>query len=231
MLQVQPDGQFMGAAGRALGFKAGAVSRTSAPHLSDEDLITAVARRDPVAMHMLYLRHHVRIFRFARRLVRSREAAEDVVSQVFLDVWRSADAFEHRSRVSTWLLSIARFKAFAYARKVRNERIDDVELPEFVDDAHSPETAASQTQASSMLRSCIDKLPAAQRVVIDLVYYHERTVAEAAEVLGIPCGTVKTRMFHARRQLAALLHDAGIDSVPVNFAEAGVSPAMQSADD
>jgi len=78
---------------------------------SDEALIGRIASGDRLAMHVLYARHHVRIYRFVLRLVRDEWKAEDLISEVFLDVWRQADRFEGRSAVSTWMLAIARFKA------------------------------------------------------------------------------------------------------------------------
>ena len=78
---------------------------------SDEVLIGRIANGDRLAMQVLYARHHVRVFRFVVRLVRDETTAEDLISEVFLDVWRQAGRFEGRSAVSTWMLAIARFKA------------------------------------------------------------------------------------------------------------------------
>src|SRR5262245_56689699 len=78
----------------------------------DEVLIRRIANGDPLAMQVLYARYHVRVFRFAVRLVRDEATAEDVISEVFLDVWRQAGRFEGRSMVSTWLLAIARSRPF-----------------------------------------------------------------------------------------------------------------------
>ena len=78
---------------------------------SDEALLESIAKGGRTAMHVLYSRHNVRVYRFVLRMVRDTTMAEDLVSQVFLDVWRTARQFQGRSQVSTWLLSIARFKA------------------------------------------------------------------------------------------------------------------------
>jgi RNA polymerase sigma-70 factor, ECF subfamily len=75
---------------------------------SDEVLIGRIAQGDRLAMQVLFARHHVRVYRFVLRLVRNEASAEDLISEVFLDVWRQADRFEGRSTVSTWLLAIAR---------------------------------------------------------------------------------------------------------------------------
>src|SRR5260370_19495873 len=90
---------------------------------SDEMLLDSIATGGRTAMHVLYSRHNVRVYRFVLRMVRDTTLAEDLVSQVFLDVWRTASQVEGRSHVSTWLLSIARFKALTALRQRRHEDI------------------------------------------------------------------------------------------------------------
>lgn len=177
---------------------------------ADEMLLERIAHGDRTAMHTLYLRHHVRVYRFVLRSLRDAMAAEDIVSQVFLDVWRTADQFEGRSRVSTWLLSIARFKTLTAMRQRRHEDIDQENVREIADGADTPEVSLDRSNVSDILRACIAKLSPAHREIIHLVYYHEKTVEEAGEIIGIPPSTVKTRMFYARKQLAALLKTAGL---------------------
>src|SRR5512147_2188936 len=92
---------------------------------SDEVLIARIAGGDRLAMQVLFARHHVRVFRFVVRLVRNESTAEDLISDVFLDVWRQAGRFEGRSAVSTWLLSIARFKALSALRRRPDEVLDE----------------------------------------------------------------------------------------------------------
>src|SRR5262250_4017729 len=92
---------------------------------SDEALIARIASGDRLAMQVLFARHHVRIYRFVLRLVRDQWKAEDLISEVFLDVWRQADRFEGRSAVSTWLLAIARFKALSALRKRPDQELDE----------------------------------------------------------------------------------------------------------
>ena len=91
---------------------------------SDEVLIGRVASGDRLAMQVLFARHHVRVYRFVLRVVRDQTKAEDLISEVFLDVWRQADRFEGRSAVSTWLLAIARFKALSALRRRSDEQLD-----------------------------------------------------------------------------------------------------------
>jgi RNA polymerase sigma-70 factor (ECF subfamily) len=180
---------------------------------SDEMLLERIADGDRTAMHTFYARHNVRVYRFILRIVRDATMAEDLVSQVFLDVWRTAGQFERRSQVSTWLLSIARFKALTSLRQRRYEDIDQDEVREIPDDADTQETSLERRTTSAILRACIAKLSPAHREIINLVYYHEKSVEEVGSIIGIPQSTVKTRMFYARKQLADLLKGAGVSSI------------------
>jgi RNA polymerase sigma-70 factor, ECF subfamily len=180
---------------------------------SDETLLRGIADGNRNAMHTLYSRHNVRVYRFILRIVRDGTMAEDLVSQVFLDVWRTARQFEGRSQVSTWLLSIARFKALTSLRQRRFEDIDQDDVREIADDSDTPEVSLERATTSEILRACVAKLSPAHREIINLVYYHEKSVEEVGEIIGIPQSTVKTRMFYARKQLAELLRCAGIDTL------------------
>jgi RNA polymerase sigma-70 factor, ECF subfamily len=180
---------------------------------TDEMLLERIATGDRSAMHTLYARHNVRVYRFVLRMLRDVTATEDLVSQVFLDVWRTASQFEGRSQVSTWLLSIARFKALTALRQRKYEDIDQDEVMEVADSADTPEASLDRSRTSEILRACVAKLSPAHREIVNLVYYHEKSVDEVAGIVGIPASTVKTRMFYARKALADLLKNAGIDSL------------------
>ncbi|MDE5451651.1 sigma-70 family RNA polymerase sigma factor [Bradyrhizobium sp. CSA112] len=185
---------------------------------SDEMLLKNIAEGDKAAMHIMFARHRVRVFRFIQRIVRNTAIAEDIVSQVFLDVWRSADSFEGRSRVSTWLLSIARIKALSSFRARSYENIDQEDVVGIADAADTPEVALDRKKTSAVLRACINRLPPAHREIIDLIYYHEKSVAEVSEIVGIPHATVKSRMFYARKRLAGMLVSAGFEAAAVRTA-------------
>src|ERR1051325_8476515 len=100
-------------------------AKTSVPETSDESLVGLIAGGDKRAMQVLYARHNVRVYRFILRLTGNASTAEDLVSEVFLDVWRQAEAFESKSQVSTWLLAIARYKALSALRRRTDEQLDD----------------------------------------------------------------------------------------------------------
>jgi len=178
---------------------------------SDEVLIGRIATGDRLAMQVLYARHHVRVYRFVLRLVRNEQTAEDLISDVFLDVWRQAAKFEGRAAVSTWMLSIARFKALSALRRRTDVGLDDEMADAIEDEADDPETVLAKKDKGAALRQCLSKLTAEHREVVDLVYYHEKSVAEVADIVGIPEATVKTRMFYARKRLSELLKEQGID--------------------
>src|SRR5919204_2298242 len=107
---------------------------------SDEVLIGRIAKGDRLAMQVLFARHHVRVYRFVLRLVRNESAAEDLISEVFLDVWRQAGSFEGRSAVSTWLLAIARFKALSALRRRPEEELSEEAAANIADPVDNPET-------------------------------------------------------------------------------------------
>jgi RNA polymerase sigma-70 factor (ECF subfamily) len=178
---------------------------------SDDVLIGRIATGDRLAMQVLFARHHVRIFRFVLRLVRDESVAEDLISEVFLDVWRQAGRFEGRSQVSTWLLAIARFKALSALRRRPDEELDEEAAEAIEDPSDDPGVALEKKDKSAAIRKCLEKLSAEHREIIDLVYYHEKSVEEVAQIVGIPENTVKTRMFYARKRLAELLRAAGIE--------------------
>ncbi|RJF74277.1 sigma-70 family RNA polymerase sigma factor [Rhodopseudomonas palustris] len=177
---------------------------------ADEDLIARIAQGDRMAMQVLYGRHHVRVFRFGLRLVRNEQIAEELISEVFLDVWRQAGKFEGRSSVSTWLLAITRFKALSALRRRKDAELDDEAAAAIEDPSDDPEVTVQKKDTGDVLRKCLEGLSPDHREIIDLVYYHEKSVEEVATIVGIPENTVKTRLFYARKKLADLLQAAGV---------------------
>jgi RNA polymerase sigma-70 factor (ECF subfamily) len=193
----------------------GVIPASSAPPqaTSDEALMARIAAGDREAMRALYLRHHVRVHRFVMRLVRNQAVAEDIISEVFLDVWRQGGSFEGRSQVSTWLLAIARFKALSILRRKREDELDDEGAIAVEDPNDNPETVVEKMDRSAILRQCLTELSREHREIIDLVYYHEKSVEEVARLIGIPEATVKTRMFYARNKMADLLKQSGVNAL------------------
>jgi RNA polymerase sigma-70 factor (ECF subfamily) len=177
----------------------------------DKELIRRMAVGDQAAMKALYARHHVRLFRFLLRLTRNEATAEELMNEVFLQSWRMAVNFEGRSTVSTWLMAIGHNKAVSLMRKRSEQQLDETTAATMADDDDTPEMTAQKRSKSAALRACMDGLSEDHRAIIDLVYYHDKSVSEAAEILSIPENTVKTRMFHARKKLSELMREAGLD--------------------
>ena len=183
------------------------------PSELDEALIREIARGNKLAMRTLFMRHQVRVYRFILRILRDCTQAEDVVSEVFLDVWQRADRFEGRSSVSTWLLAIARHKALTALKPRPLGRLDDEAVLGIPEPALDPEAEMGERDNDAILHRCLKALSPEHSEIIDLVYYQGKSIKEIAEILGIALNTVKTRMFYARKRLAMLLEAAGVERV------------------
>jgi RNA polymerase sigma-70 factor (ECF subfamily) len=179
---------------------------------SDAALISGIAAGDQRAMHSLYARHSVRVHRFVLRLTNNSSLAEDLVSEVFIDVWRGARGFKAKSQVSTWLLAIARNKALSATRVRLDEQLDDEMATAIADPADDAETAVNKRDRNTIVQHCLSQRSPLHREVIDLVYYHQKSIDEVARIVGAPENTVKTRMFYARRRMKNLLKAAGLES-------------------
>jgi RNA polymerase sigma-70 factor (ECF subfamily) len=206
----------------------GEFPRDERPQLSQTKLIKAIAAGDKRAMQVLFAQHRLRVYRFALRLLDDRDGAEDLVSEVFLDVWRHAGRFEGRCQISTWLLAITRNLALSVLRRRRLDRLDGVQSAAIPDHADNPETVLQKQQQSAILALCLAELSPAHREVIDLVYYHGRSIDEVAAIIRVPPSTVKTRMFYARNRIAKLIRGFGMHR-PRHVAKA--SPCKRQARD
>jgi RNA polymerase sigma-70 factor (ECF subfamily) len=118
---------------------------------------------------------------------------------------------KRRSSDKTYKLSINRFKALSALRRRTDAALDDDTAAAIEDASDDPEVVAQKKDTGAVLRKCMDALSPDHREIIDLVYYHEKSVEEVAEIVGIPENTVKTRMFYARKKLAELLKAAGVE--------------------
>jgi len=179
---------------------------------SDDALIDAIVDGNRHALEVLYSRHSAGVYRFAMRFVADEGIAEDVMNEVFFDVWRKARSFEGRSQVSTWLLGVARNKALQITRRRRPEHLIDEACEAIEDAADDPERAIQRKQNGSILFECLKNLSPVHREIINLIYYHGKSIDEAAQTIRVPRNTVKTRIFYARSHLAKLLVEAGVDS-------------------
>jgi RNA polymerase sigma-70 factor (ECF subfamily) len=182
-----------------------AADKCSFDQASEQALMVRIAGGDQLAMRTLFARHRTAVYRWLRRFVRDEALAEDLLSEVFLDVWRQAGSFQARSSVSTWLLAIARNKALSARRRRVDAELDDDFALSICDPADDPEASLLKKGRADLLRRSLANLSRKHREVLDLVYYHGKSVRDVAAIMRIPEATVKTRMFHARRRLADLI--------------------------
>jgi RNA polymerase sigma-70 factor (ECF subfamily) len=162
---------------------------------TDEALLRAVGRADRQAFRELYERHAERVYRFSISLVRNTHLAEEVLQETMLTVWKSGASFRGASKATTWILGIARNQAHSLLhREKKGER-----LPE---DPKGEPDPAEVAEIDVRVTRALQTLSSEQQEVLHLVFYEEMSLADAAAVLGIPEGTVKSRLFYARKALA-----------------------------
>lgn len=168
----------------------------------DEGLLRAVAAGDRQAFETLYRRYYRRLFGFLSRFLEDRGQIEEALDDVMMVVFRDAGRFEGRSRVSTWIFGIA----FRLAQQARRSRLVEA-THESLDGHEKVESKAGNLGFE--LRQMIDKalmlLSPEHRLVVELTYFEDCSYQEIAEIAACPVGTVKTRMFHARKRLREIL--------------------------
>jgi RNA polymerase sigma-70 factor (ECF subfamily) len=186
---------------------------------TDLELVARIATGDRRAFETLFRHYGERVFRYAHRLINDVTKAEEVTNDVMLEVWKSAPRFEARSQVSTWILGITRHLAL---NAVRRKQLDTVEMDDAppVADDQAPTAGMAHDQAvlERGIRAALADLSADHRDVIELTFFHGLTYPEIAVLVGCPENTVKTRMFHARKQLQRLLRGRGLDPANVEMA-------------
>jgi RNA polymerase sigma-70 factor (ECF subfamily) len=192
---------------------AGTPAAPSTRQRLDQTLLESIATGDKFAMQVLFQRHNVRVYRFVLRLIGNPSVAEEIVSEVFLNVWRHAGSFDARCQVTTWLLAIARHKALSVLRRQPETQLDEGMTATIADPGEDAEAVLDRKERSKIIRACLTQLSPSHREIIDLVYYHEKSVDEVARIVDAPKSTVKTRMFYARSHMAKLLAAAGVRSI------------------
>jgi RNA polymerase sigma-70 factor (ECF subfamily) len=176
----------------------------------DQQLLIQIAAGSQSAMEQLYQHFESRLYHFALNRLHDSFEAADVVNEVMLQVWRGAARFQGRSKVSTWVFGIAHNKIVDRLRKLGRARLDEIDPQQPDEDAPMLADVVAAVEASGRLRECIERLSDAHRQVVHLAFFEDLPYPEIAEILACPQGTVKTRMFHARRQLKQCLQQGGI---------------------
>jgi RNA polymerase sigma-70 factor (ECF subfamily) len=167
-------------------------------------LIGRIAAGDRRAFEALYRAYFPRLTRFLQRMTRSSTLIEEVVNDTLLVVWRKAASFDGSSKVSTWIFAIA-YRRACKALQALDEPVEaGLDEREGVD-GDRPEWRLDQHRLALAVDAALAALPLAQRVAFQLTFYHDMGYTEIAEIMECPINTIKTRLFHARKRLAALL--------------------------
>ena len=166
-------------------------------------------RGDAAAFETLYRLYHPRLTNFVIKIVRRPQLVEEVLNDTMMAVWQKPDSFQGSSKLSTWIFAIAYRKALKGLRR-KQDPMEDPDAAERASEEDSPEESHAGTRRRDRLSEALQQLSPAHRAVVDLTYYHELDYGEIARILGCPVGTVKTRMFHARRRLREVI-GGGLD--------------------
>jgi len=181
--------------------------------LRDGQLVELVAQKDAGALEALYDRYGRAAYSLARRILTEETLAQDVVQEVFLSLWRDARRFDAgRGTVATYLLSMTHHRAVDVVRReenLRRRRTSDEGLELAPDPKARVEDEVEASERRAEVRSALAELPAAQREVLLLAYFGGYTQREVAALVGVPLGTVKTRMAAGMRKMKEALQDAG----------------------
>lgn len=169
------------------------------------DLLRRMAAGSEAALREFYQAFHTRVYGFALKRLRDPADAADVLNEVMLEAWRSASRFEGRSQVSTWLLGIAHHKIIDSLRRRKNQPQDELDPDLVEDDSPSAYEVIVGKQDAAQLRLCLEGLSDAHRLIVHLAFFEDLAYEEIARIADCPVGTVKTRMYHARRLLKRCL--------------------------
>jgi RNA polymerase sigma-70 factor, ECF subfamily len=180
-------------------------------HLSDEALVALVARGDETALGELYDRVGRIAYGLAMRVLRDEGLAEDAVQEGFLNVWRNAAAFRaERAKASTWILTLVHRRAVDIVRREDRRRasaLPDAAAAELKDPGAETDEAAWLRFERERVQAALGKLPDTQREALELAYYGGFSQSELAERLGVPLGTIKSRMHTGLARLRELLDE------------------------
>ncbi|MBS0340137.1 MAG: sigma-70 family RNA polymerase sigma factor [Proteobacteria bacterium] len=171
---------------------------------AETNLVRRTAEGELQAFEQLYRAYHPRLTRFLDRLTRRPALVEELLNDTMLVVWKRAASYNGQSKVSTWIFAIAyrkALKALSRLDEPMSDEPDDQPAPP----ESGPEYHAAQSQIRAVLVQALDHLSFEQRAIVHLAYFHGIGFREVSEIVGCPVDTVKTRMFHARRRLKALL--------------------------
>ncbi|MDD5033562.1 MAG: RNA polymerase sigma factor [Methylococcaceae bacterium] len=180
--------------------------QASAGDASDAELIALICESDHRAFEQLYRRYYQRLFRFAYRITRRFDQTEEIINDALYVVWKKASTWRQETVPSTWIFGIAYKKCLkSLAERPRAEHLNieeaDIQLPGVQD------SGLKNLEIEDWISVAFSHLPAEQRAVLELTYYHGLHYKEIATIMDCPENTVKTRIFHARKKIQALFPD------------------------
>lgn len=164
------------------------------PECDDSELMRRVASRDESALTALYDRYASLVYSLARRILQDESAAEEILQDVFLHIWRIAPRFdEARGQLRGWLLVITRNRALSYLRRRPHIELNDMDVYAISSDA-TQDSAAAQGELITRIRGALEELPEEVYALFEMAYFEGMTHSEIAKRTGQPLGTVKTRL-------------------------------------
>lgn len=170
----------------------------------DEELLNRIAAGEKEAMRIFFERYQRPLFGFLRSRGADAQAADDATQEAMMEVWRTAERYEGRATAKTWLFTIARNKFIDQQRKLSRFTVVE-EVPEIVDEAVDAEAILISTADQKRVRLCLSKLQPSHLTAIRLAFFEELTYAEISEIESVPEGTIKSRVFHAKKLLLRCL--------------------------
>lgn len=190
-------------------------TRDSERDAADAALLEHIRNGDRNALQSLYRKYYHPLLRFTYRITGRLDLAEETVNDVMLVVWQDAGVFEARSKVGTWIMGIAYRKAIKLAQGTRRwySRFAAADFDASIERPERATVPTEQAELEDLLEHALSALPPEQRAVVELTYYFGCSYEEIASIVNCPVNTVKTRMFHARAKLRALLPRLGRDEL------------------
>lgn len=167
-------------------------------------LIARIANADKQAFATLYQTLEKPLYRFIQTKLNDPFLAADILHDVFLEVWRGAAHFQNKSSVKTWVFAIAYRKSMDVFRK-NGRLVGEDEIPEQVDGSPNAMQCLIAAEEKELVRYCLQTLKAEHRSVIEMTFFEDMSYREISEIAGIPEGTAKTRVFHAKSLLLRCL--------------------------
>jgi RNA polymerase sigma-70 factor (ECF subfamily) len=173
----------------------------------DLELLRRISCGDKEAFRELYDLTHKKVYFYLYRLLRGRQAAEDILIETYTEVWKGAKNFKGKARATTWIIAIARNLGMNELRKFK----DHNNIEDFPNLSNGHPQDIEQLDRQRFLKEAMLSLSIKHREILDLVFFHEMTYPEVSEILSIPVNTVKTRVYYAKEALREVLGRMGVN--------------------